>query len=272
MLKKLYGGPVLFILLLWIVLSLSRCATTGSTMQQNETQVEDVADIDELLGLAEEETSKPQKRDDSVEEDDVLRLLGVVEQGETTSPGKTGNTTQSNLKQEIQRLESEQSQLDQQEKGLQKTVAQQTQTLAAAKSGSEVTKPKANWNTLSYTDQYQNALKEYRARRYLNAIQKFEDMLSKNNKHSLSDNCQYWIGESYYGLAKYQQAIMAFEKVFAFTNTNKNDDAQLKLGLCYIKMDDKERAKVSFQKLIDNYPTSEFVSLAKRFISQMEEE
>ena len=63
---------------------------------------------------------------------------------------------------------------------------------------------------------------------------------------------------------------MAFEKVLAFTKTNKNDDAQLKLGLCYIKLGDKERAKIAFQKLVDNYPTSEFVSLAKRFISQME--
>jgi len=273
MLKGFGWSPVLLILSLWTVFFLSRCATTGSSMQQNETQVEDVADIDELLGLTEEKTSKPQ-RDDSIEEDDVLRLLGVVEEGGGTTPSKTGSSSKTNLEQEVQRLEYEQSQLDRQEKGLQQTVTQQTETIAAAKTGTggvDAKKTSANWKTSTYTDRYQEALKEYGARRYSNAIQKFEDLLSSNNRHSLSDNCQYWIGEAYFGLGSYQQAIMAFEKVFAFTNTNKNDDAQLKLGLCYIKLEDKERAKNAFQKLVDNYPTSEFVSLAKRFISQKEE-
>ena len=89
-----------------------------------------------------------------------------------------------------------------------------------------------------------------------------------NNRHSLSDNCQYWIGESYYALGNYQQAITAFQNVFTFSNSNKDDDAQLKLGICYIRLNDEEQAKREFEKLVNNYPTSEYVNIAKRYIAQ----
>ncbi|MCK4830000.1 tetratricopeptide repeat protein, partial [bacterium] len=101
-------------------------------------------------------------------------------------------------------------------------------------------------------------------------IEKFESILITNTQHSLSDNCQYWIGESYWGLGNYQAALAAFKKVFSFEKSNKEDAAQLKIGLCYMRLNDKDKAKQELQRLIDSYPSSEFISSARRFLAQLE--
>ena len=46
MMKRFRRSPILLVLSILTIFFLSRCATTGSSMQQNETQVDDVADID----------------------------------------------------------------------------------------------------------------------------------------------------------------------------------------------------------------------------------
>ncbi len=84
----------------------------------------------------------------------------------------------------------------------------------------------------------------------------------------MSDNCQYWIGESYYDMGNYEQAIISFEQVFSFTNSNKDDDAQLKLGICYHKLNNQEKAKEEFQRLITYYPDSEYVSIARSYLNK----
>ena len=86
--------------------------------------------------------------------------------------------------------------------------------------------------------------------------------------HSYADNAQYWIGESYYAMGRYQEAIMAFEKVFTFPQSNKNDWAQFKIGQCYFKMGDREQAQQEFQQLIDNYSDSELVPRARDYLAQ----
>ena len=42
-----------------------------------------------------------------------------------------------------------------------------------------------------------------------------------------------------------------FQKVFEFTDSDKWDDAQLKLGICYKNMGNGRRAKEEFKKLLD---------------------
>jgi len=237
-----------FIGIVWLI----GCATTEPTRKGGETPVGDVADIDEVLGLTDKKLEE--EKNESIAEDDVLRLLGVPEETETKT-----------------------SQPKKEEKSLTEQLAQQGKEIAAITpkgrdTGVEpmIEKSVPTWKSSSFSDRYQEALQSYRARDYREAIQKFEMLLSMNSKHTLSDNCQYWIGESYYGLGNYQEAIIAFEKVFTFSESNKEDAAQLKLGICYIRLKDTVRAKEEFQKLIDNYPTSEYVSTAKRFIAQIE--
>lgn len=261
----------LLILLCGAVMWLLGCAATGESIQ-GEQSSSDVMDIDELLGLKEETSPAEETTGDTIAEDDVLRLLGVVDEEETPPSVSEETQDRTALTEEVKKLEAQnEAQMTQQGALQQEADAQKDRVTAVEnvrESGAATAGP--SWSTTSFQDRYQEARQDYNARRYRQAIQKYEALLGMDSRHSLSDNCQYWIGESYYGLGNYQQAIVAFEKVFAFPNSNKDADSQLKLGICYMRLSDNEKAKREFQKLIDNYPTSEYVSVAKRYLDRME--
>lgn len=120
-----------------------------------------------------------------------------------------------------------------------------------------------------YKKMYSKALSLYRTRKYRAAIKIFESLIKDNPYNNLADNSQYWIAESYYGMGKYRRAIIEFEKVFTFNNTNKADSAQLKLGLCYLMLGDVKRARDEFQRFIEYYSDSEYLSKAKKYLEQL---
>ena len=121
----------------------------------------------------------------------------------------------------------------------------------------------------SFEEGYRTALAKFNQHDYKQAKTLFKNLLMQNRNNSLSDNCQYWIGESHYALKEYQQAIIEFEKVLTFSNTNKDDDSQLKLGLCYLRLKDKESAKRELTRLIANYPQSEFTELGRKLLEEL---
>lgn len=116
---------------------------------------------------------------------------------------------------------------------------------------------------------YQGALYYYRHEQYDRALVGFDRLLQKVPMSEWSDNAQYWKGECYYGLGKYQQALIEFTKVFAFSNTGKADDAQIKIANCHIKLGERDRALAALRKLIDEYSDSEYVPTARDKIKQL---
>ena len=240
------------------------CASTSKNRRE-EAVSGDSANIDELLGLVEEDTQK--KSNETLGEDDVLRLLGVGEKGD--SKAVKSDTGAANLQQKLNTLEAENKSTEAEKNKLQNIVNTQEKSISNLNSATADKTTPVSWKGRSFADRYQEALQTYRSRHFMDAIQKFENLLDSGSYNSLSDNCQYWIGECYYGLGKYEEAALSFEKVFSFSNSNKDDDAQLKLGLCQLRLNNKAKAKEEFQKLVDNYPTSEYVSVAQRFIAQI---
>ncbi len=119
---------------------------------------------------------------------------------------------------------------------------------------------------ITYKDRYLNALSLHQKGKFEEAIALFRKLIADDPTNELADNAQYWIGESYYSMKQYQQAIIEFEKVRNFTNTDKDDDAQYKIGLCFKQMGDQKRAKDELEKLINLYPTSEYSESAKQLI------
>ena len=116
---------------------------------------------------------------------------------------------------------------------------------------------------------YQGALAYYRHKQYDRALAEFDRLLREAPMSEWSDNAQYWKGECYYGLRKYQQALIEFTKVFAFSNTGKADDAQIKIANCHIKLGERDRALAALRKLIDEYPDSEYVPTVRDKIKQL---
>jgi len=116
---------------------------------------------------------------------------------------------------------------------------------------------------------YQDALDDVYGNRYTQAIAKFKRLLKMNSGNDLADNCQYWIGESYYALGDYELAIAEFEKVFVFDENNKADDAQFMIGMAYIKLGDPNLGQYELNNLMTFYQNSEYVLRAERQINDL---
>jgi tol-pal system protein YbgF len=124
-------------------------------------------------------------------------------------------------------------------------------------------------SSAEFETRYQGALGLFNSRNYDGSLAEFQAILSADSRHTLSGNAQYWIGECHYAQKKYDQAVVDFEKVFTYVNTPKKDDSQFKLGLCYLRMKDYNHAKEELNRLISNYPESEYISKAKELLNQI---
>lgn len=108
----------------------------------------------------------------------------------------------------------------------------------------------------------------YKNRDYSNAIKGLKELASKTDNGTVKTKCHYWIGESYFGMKKYSQAIKYFNKVIA-SNDNKRDNALIMVAEANIRSGKINDAKAAFRNLIDNYPKSEFVPRARKMLQQL---
>ena len=116
---------------------------------------------------------------------------------------------------------------------------------------------------------YQEALDEVYARKYEDAIARFSGLLQSGGISDLADNSQYWIGECYFALGNYEQALAEFEKVFVFERNNKADDAQFMMGMAYLKLGETLLAEIEFNGLLSFYEHSEYIARAERKLDDL---
>ncbi|HDQ44722.1 MAG TPA: tetratricopeptide repeat protein [bacterium] len=237
------------------------CASTGRQSYQPPDQYEDMADIDALLGLGD-------ASDDMIGEDDVLRLLGLTTERPTERTVKSAAESGSDISSSDPAGYPQTSFQPESQPSAQPSPGDLAYREPDRTPPSQAAPPRTA-TAATFEQRYEEARRAYNARNFQSAIQQFEALLSENRSHALSDNCQYWIGEAYYGMGNYQRAIAAFEKVFTFPRSNKYPDSQLKLGLSYLRMNNTSRAAEELQKLIDNYPTSEYVSAARQYLARL---
>ena len=121
----------------------------------------------------------------------------------------------------------------------------------------------------SGADTYENALAAFRKRDFPRAIHSFQALLDGNVREDLADNCHYWIGESYYGMRKYKDAIDHFRMVLNFKRSEKRDDAQLMIANASAVMGDKAGAREAYNTLISTYPASPLVPKAKEKLARL---
>lgn len=258
--------PVVAIFVLFLMLG---CGSSRKELEPDSQQV----NIDDLM---QDESSN--KADADSEEAEVLRLLGITPaDNKQKEPADSVFQAQPTIASEPEatQLEEDLQQKDQQISTLRSELVQKETKISDLEDRLEgQTRPSPapvrNQNAgTDFKSRYQYALSLFNARNYREALSSFRDLLATDSNNSLSDNCQYWIGECYYALGDYNQAITEFEKVFSFANSNKSDDAQLKLGICYLKLGNKQQARAEFERLVSNYPNSEYVDLAKRYINRL---
>jgi len=116
---------------------------------------------------------------------------------------------------------------------------------------------------------YNAALAEFKRRNFQEAANQFEAILNSGTD-KLVDNCHYWIGESFYGMKKYDDAIKHFETVLGYSGSGKRPYAQLMIGNSYMALGDKAAAKDAYSKLVSTYPSSSLVEKAKEKLARLQ--
>ena len=125
------------------------------------------------------------------------------------------------------------------------------------------------FNAVKYKKLYMKSLGHFQNQDYDSAIKGFSELVNSDATNDLADNCQYWLAECYYSKKDFKRAIGEFVKVFNYAGTDKDDDAQLKLGLSYQSMGSIQKAKEEFQRLIDYFPGSEYYPKAKDALKKL---
>jgi tol-pal system protein YbgF len=124
-------------------------------------------------------------------------------------------------------------------------------------------------NSASFSRGYEEALSKFYGKRYAEATDQFNGLVAQFPDHPRVSNCVYWIGEAHFGAGNYQEAIVAFNRVLSYPRSLKKDDALLMLGRSYLQVNQKTEAREAFNRLLAEYPSSEFASKAQEWLNRM---
>jgi tol-pal system protein YbgF len=112
---------------------------------------------------------------------------------------------------------------------------------------------------------YDRVMEEFKHRDYEAALAGFRLFLELHGQTSLAANAQYWVGECQYRMGRYREALKAFYNVVSYYPLSpKLAASTLKIGQTYNKLKDHDKARMMFERVIDQYPDSPEAEVAKR--------
>jgi tol-pal system protein YbgF len=111
----------------------------------------------------------------------------------------------------------------------------------------------------------------YHQGRYLDAEASFQRFLQAYPRTDLSDNAQFWIGESRYARGDLSGALSAFrETLQQYPDGNKVPDALVKEGDCLAGMGDRDGARQSYEEVVRRFPGSAAAVMANERIDDLQ--
>ncbi len=117
---------------------------------------------------------------------------------------------------------------------------------------------------------YDAAQAHRRAGNYQAAITAFQGFVTQYPRSSLAHRAQYWIGDSYYNLRDFKNAIAAQQKVVStYSESTSVPDALLNLASSQIELGQTAAARKTMDSLLARYPTSEAAEKAKRRLASL---
>ena len=120
-------------------------------------------------------------------------------------------------------------------------------------------------------NEYDEILKLIDKKDYRPAIGRLREFMKRNPNSELADNAQYWIGECYYALKEFDQAILEFDQVRRkYPKGDKVPAALLKQGFAFAELGDRLDARLILQELIDRYPLSAEATRAKEKLKSLQ--
>jgi tol-pal system protein YbgF len=133
-------------------------------------------------------------------------------------------------------------------------------------------------------DTYQLAYIDFTRGNYSLAIAGFQEFLRRFSDGDLADNAQYWIGESYFSLARahanqgdqekarqaLEQGVQEFRKVvLTYPRGDKVPTALYKEAIALFELKQSALAETRLRYLIENFPQSEEAPLARERLAAL---
>jgi tol-pal system protein YbgF len=116
---------------------------------------------------------------------------------------------------------------------------------------------------------YQEGLDAFNARDYVRAEERFAQVLSADSLGAYAPNARYWVGECRYARGDVAGAAGMFAALLAGAESSKHDDAQLKLGMCQLKLGRTSEARSVFEEFLRRYPQSEYADRARGYLERL---
>lgn len=114
-------------------------------------------------------------------------------------------------------------------------------------------------------DLYKDAYETLQRGNIEGARRKFEAFLKQYPNTELSDNAQFWIGETYYLKKDFERAILEYEKAIAkYPEGDKIPAAIFKQALAFLELGDKTNARNLLRRVIEKYPHTDQAEMAKK--------
>ena len=119
-------------------------------------------------------------------------------------------------------------------------------------------------------DMYRNGIVLFGKKKYPAARAAFQQVFDADASGELADNALFWIGETYFAAADYNNAIRFYKRVAdEYGDQNKAPDAMYKLAVSYEKTSDLALARTTLQEVIARYPYSAPASSAKTELNRI---
>lgn len=117
---------------------------------------------------------------------------------------------------------------------------------------------------------YKEAYNIFASGKYSEAAKKFLAFIQNFNKSSLLPNAYYWLGECYFKMKMYDKAIINYDNVIVkFPKHQKVPAALLKEGIAFLKIGEKDGAKLIFKRIIQDYPKSIQAKYARNYLRRL---
>jgi tol-pal system protein YbgF len=112
---------------------------------------------------------------------------------------------------------------------------------------------------------YDRVMEEFKHRDYEAALAGFRFFLELHGESSLAANAQYWVGECQYRLGRYKEALKTFYHIVSYYPLSpKLAASTLKIGQTYTRLKDHEKARMMYERVVDQYPESAEADLARK--------
>lgn len=210
---------------------------------------------------------RPSKDVERVREDVILRTRVLEERGKILE--ERNRTQEERTKALEEKIRAMEDRLKGMETKVDSVASKQTEAEKAAtmakEAASEMKGPATGMGEI-----YKDAYESYQKGDIEGARRKFEVFLKQYPNTSLSNNAQFWIGETYYAKKDFEKAILEYEKVIAkYPEGDKVPAALLKQAFAFFELGDKTNGRNLLRRVIERYPQSEQAEIAKKRLEAM---